>query len=184
MDEVLQALLVASSNESAVMLAEHVCGSVEAFVGRMNARAQELGLHSTVFYNPNGLPTYSGGSVSGKIQNVMSTVDVFNLSRYILANFPEITEITSKQLCTLPTMEFNFFNSNHALFNVEGVTGLKTGFTNRAGSCVVEALPVTSEGETHNLIVIVLGSETTAERNRIAQILLQYGKDHYELNGF
>lgn len=184
MSEVLQALLIASSNESAVMLAEHVCGSVDAFVKRMNERAEELGLHSAKFYNPNGLPTYSGNAVSGKIQNVMNAVDVFNLSRYILENFPEITDLTSQLLCNLPTMETNFYNSNHPLFNVPGVIGLKTGYTNRAGSCVVDVLPVTADGETHNIIVVVLGTETTAERNRISEILLSYGRDYYKANGF
>ena len=173
MEEVLNALLIASSNESAVMLAQHVCGTTEAFVERMNERASELGLRYAKFYNPNGLPVYRGGAVSAKTQNRMSASDMFTLVSYILENYPEITEITSLQYCEMPTMEYKQYNTNHSLFNLEGVTGLKTGFTNKAGSCVVTVLPVERDGEKHNMVAIILGGETSSERNRAADILLR-----------
>lgn len=173
MDEVLKALLVASSNESAVMLAQHVCGTTGAFVDRMNERAEELGLRYAVFYNPNGLPVYMGGAVAAKTQNRMSAADMFVLVSYILKNFPQITEIASLQYCELPTMEYKQYNTNHSLFNLEGTVGLKTGFTNKAGSCVVTVLPVKCDGEEHNMVAIVLGAETSSERNRAADILLR-----------
>lgn len=172
-DEVLRALMVASSNESAVMLAQHVCGSTDAFVDRMNERAKELGLRYARFYNPNGLPVYMGGAVAAKTQNRMSATDMFVLVSYILENFPQITDISSLQYSEMPTMEYKQYNTNHSLFNLEGVTGLKTGFTNKAGSCVVTLMPLERDGQKHNMVAIVLGAETTSERNRAADILLR-----------
>ena len=75
--ELLDATLIASSNEAAVALAEHLCGSEEAFVERMNVKARELELYSAEMYNCNGLPSYSGGNVPFKRQNRMSAGDLF-----------------------------------------------------------------------------------------------------------
>lgn len=182
--ELLQAMLIASSNESAVVLAEHVSGSVETFVERMNSRAEELGLRYARFYNPNGLPMYSPGTVNTKIQNMMSAMDMFTLSAYILNKYPGITEITSLEKCEFPTMDSSWDNTNAVLYNMDGVTGLKTGYTNKSGYCMVVSLPVTCKGETHNILAVVLGTETSPQRNRMTEILLRYAEGFYEANGF
>lgn len=184
MQELLEALLICSSNEAAVVLAEYLSGSVEAFVERMNERAAELGLTFTRYYNPNGLPTYSGGVLPCKVQNLMTAGELFRLSSYILEHFPEVTDIASEQLVALKVMDYNRYNSNHQLFNVEGVNGLKTGYTDGADSCVVVSLPVTAKGETHTVLVIVLGAETAAIRNRTAEMLLRYAQTYYMEHGF
>ena len=182
--ELLDAMLVASSNEAAVAVAELVAGSEERFVERMNRRAQELGLTSAEFYTPNGLPVYTDAPVPSKLQNRMSAYDLFRLSSYVLKSFPEVTAITSKTFASMPALQYNTANSNPLLFNLPGVTGLKTGSTNRAGYCISVSMPVTSGGETHQIILCLLGAETGAERGQEAEILLRFARSYYQQNGF
>lgn len=182
--ELLDAMLLASSNESCLALAEYAMGSEDAFVQAMNEKAQELSLRSAVFYTPHGLPVYSGDSTPVKRQNLMSTADLFSLIRYLLEEYPQITDITSRQYEKMPTLDYTTANSNPMVFNVEGVTGLKTGSTNRAGYCLAASLPITADGETHNIIAIVLGSETADVRGQAAEILLRSAQRYYAEHGF
>jgi len=182
--ELLDAMLVASSNEAASAIAEYVAGSQEKFVEKMNLRANELGLTSAEFFTPNGLPIYSDSSIPGKLQNRMNAYDLFLLCAYIMQNFPEITEITSKTYASMPTLEYTTANSNPLLFNMPGVNGLKTGSTNRAGYCLAASVPVTSGDETHQIILCLLGAEDASERGQAAEILLRFAVRYYEHNGF
>ena len=178
--ELLEAMLIASSNESALALAEHLCGSEEAFVARMNSRAMELGLKSTRMYNCSGLPSFSEDSIPVKRQNRMSAEDLYRLVKMILECYPEITEITSVPLAHMPSLnDYRTANSNPLLFNMQGVTGLKTGSTNKAGYCIAAVLPVESEGEMHPLVLILLGAETADLRGQAAEILLRHALARY-----
>lgn len=183
-DELLDAMLLASSNESALALAEYVSGSEEAFVAEMNRRAFELGLRSASFHSPHGLPVYTADSVPAKLQNRMSAQDLFLLSSYLVRAYPALTTRTSLLFKKLPTLDFTTANSNPMVFNVPGVNGLKTGNTTRAGYCLATTLPITSGGETHTIVVIVLGAETVIMRNQLTQILLGYAQRYYQKNGF
>ena len=175
--ELAEAMLVASSNESAVALAEHLCGSEEAFVERMNVRARELGLYSAAMYNCSGLPSYDGGNTPFKRQNRMSAADLFLLTQLILRQYPEITEITSTALAHMPSLnDYWTANSNPLIYNMTGITGLKTGSTDRAGYCLVATMPVQKGGETHNVVLVLLGAETAAVRGQAAEILLRYAR--------
>lgn len=184
MEELAQAMMLASSNESALALAEYAAGSEEVFIARMNERADELGLFSARFYTPHGLPSYSGGGLPGKRQNSMSAADLFRLSAYVLEHFPELTEMTEKQFIRLEKLRFTTANSNPLVFNMPGVNGLKTGSTNRAGYCLVATLPVTVGEETHTIAAIVLGAETAEVRGQCAEILLRYARNYYTEHGF
>ena len=75
--------------------------------------------------------------------------------------------------------DYRTANSNPLLFNMSGVTGLKTGSTNKAGYCVAATLPVQKEGETHTLVLILLGAETADLRGQAAEILLRDALSHY-----
>ena len=88
MTDLLEAMLVPSSNEAALALAEHVAGSEAAFVKMMNARAKKMGLTTAVFYNPHGLPNYTTSAVTSKRQNSMSAMDLFTLASYVVKNIP------------------------------------------------------------------------------------------------
>ena len=184
LDELLDAMLLASSNEAALALAEYAAGSEDAFVAAMNRRAAELGLQSAPFHSPHGLPVYTDSGVTAKLQNTMSADDLFRLASYLLRNYPALTERTSRPFETLPTLDFTTANSNPMVFNMPGVNGLKTGNTNRAGFCLAASLPVTAGGETHTVLLLVLGAETATMRNQAAQILLQYAQQFYRSNGF
>lgn len=184
LQELVDAMLIASSNEAAASLAAHAAGTTEAFVARMNARAKELGLLTARFYSPHGLPVYSSSAIPAKRQNMMSAYDMFRLCSLLLEDYPQITEITSRQYATMKTLKYSTANSNPLLFNLPGVTGLKTGSTNRAGYCVTVSLPVTRGGETHNLVLVLLGAETAELRSQAAEILLRWARDYYGENEF
>ena len=168
--ELLSAMMIASSNECTLAIAEHICGSEAAFVERMNAKAKELKLSTAVFYNSNGLPVYSEGALSSKKQNMMSAGDMFTLAQYLLNNYPTITEITKNQFASMPSLDYTTANSNALVFNLEGVNGLKTGSTKRAGYCLVAS---TEEG----YILVLFGAENAAERDRASELLLRYAKE-------
>ncbi len=182
--ELLDAMLLASSNESALALAEYLAGSEEAFVAAMNRRALELGLRSACFHSPHGLPVYTPSNVPAKLQNTMTASDLFRLSSYLLKNYPALTTRTSQRFATLPTLDYTTANSNPMVFNLPGVNGLKTGNTNRAGYCLVSSLPLTVDGETHTILLIVLGAETAMMRNQASEILLRYARQYYLSHGF
>ena len=182
--ELMNAMLLASSNESALALAEYAYGSESAFVKAMNQKARDFGLNSAVFYNPHGLPLYEKGTVQIKIQNRMNAEDLFKLSSYVIRRYPQIQDITSMQYATMPTLEYTTANSNALVFNMPSVTGLKTGSTAKAGYCLVASMPVTSYGETHNIILVILGAENGSIRAQMAEMVLKYAQSYYEQNGF
>ena len=184
MQELIDAMLLASSNEAAASLAAHTAGSTGAFVERMNARAKELGLSTARFYSPHGLPVYTSDSVTAKRQNSMSALDMFKLCAYLLENCPQITAITGRQYATMKTLKYSTSNTNTLVYNLSGVSGLKTGSTNRAGYCITVSLPVRSGGETHDLVVVILGAETADLRGQAAEILLRWAQDYYAEHEF
>ncbi len=172
--ELMTGLLLPSSNECALCLAQTIAGSEEAFVQMMNHKAGELGLSQAVFYNSHGLPSYTEDPISSKRQNRMSAEDMFRLSSYLLEVYPQVTEITSMKETTLESLDFKVQNGNPLLYNMSQVTGLKTGTTNKAGACLVTSLTVEDEGQMHDLVVVVLGSEDSMERGRISGLLARY----------
>ncbi len=182
--ELLAGMLLASSNEAAASLAAYAAGSSKAFVQQMNERARELGWTTARFYTPHGLPLYAGGAIPAKRQNEMSAMELFKLCAYLLKNESQITDITSLQYANLPTLKYSTSNTNTLVYNIPGVTGLKTGSTDRAGSCVAVSLPITRDGETHNIVLILLGAETPALRGQAGEILLRWAQDHYAAAGF
>ena len=184
MQELVDAMLLASSNESAASLAAHAAGSTEVFVARMNARAKELGLNSARFYSPHGLPVYTTGAATAKRQNTMSAWDMYRLCARLLERCPEITSITSRQYSSMSTLKYSTANTNTLVFNLSGVTGLKTGSTNRAGYCVAVSMDVTQGGETHDIVLVLLGAETPDLRGQAAEILLRWAKDYYAEHPF
>lgn len=178
MHELLIAMLLPSSNECAYTIACHVAGSEKVFVERMNKKAEELGLTSTRFVNSHGLPFYDEQFLFAKKQNHMSADDMFTMMSHLLDDYPEIYDITSIKETRFDTLEYVYGekvkNLNYLLYNIPEVKGLKTGTTNRAGCCLVTAMPVEKDGVTHNLIVVLFGAETSASRIRISEVAARY----------
>lgn len=172
--ELLLGALLPSSNECALCLAETIDGSEEAFVRRMNQKAQDLGLSQAVFYNSHGLPVFTQDPVPSKCQNRMSAKDMFRMVSYLLKVYPQIKEITSQQEATLPSLNLEVRNLNPLLRNMPQVTGLKTGTTNKSGACLVTSLAADDGLTTHDLVVVVLGTEDSIERGRVSGLLARY----------
>ncbi|WP_159436122.1 D-alanyl-D-alanine carboxypeptidase family protein [Anaerosalibacter sp. Marseille-P3206] len=174
-ETLLESLLIVSANDSAVALAKHAAGNTADFVNMMNEKANELNLKCTNYLNPTGFPEEYG-------QNMMSTRDIFVLSRYILENYPEILDITSKSCMDIENREFLNENTNPLLGEINGVDGLKTGFTNKAGNCLVSTANIVGgidEGDLR-FISITMGANTMEKRKELSKILLEYGISNYK----
>ncbi|MCM1097764.1 MAG: serine hydrolase [Ruminococcus flavefaciens] len=178
--ELLVGALLPSSNECALCLAETIAGSEEAFVQMMNQKALEIGLSQAVFFNSNGLPFYTEDPIPAKRQNRMSAEDMFRLVSYLLKVYPQITEITSLETASLPSLDLEVSNTNPLLRNLPEVTGLKTGTTNRAGACLVTSLTANDGTMEHDLAVIVLGTEDSIERGRVSGLLARYALNVFD----
>ncbi len=174
LEELLEAVIVISANDATYALAKHVAGSEAAFVKMMNDKAKELGLDHSMYINSTGLP-------EGELQNIMSPEDIFILSRYIINKYPEILSMTTIPYIEVPSRGYKKENTNPLLREIEGIDGLKTGFTNKAGHCLVSTLTIKSsmEDESFRLIGIVMGTESEGKRKELGGKLIQYGIDNY-----
>lgn len=171
-DELLNSLMIISANDSAVVLAEHLAGGVWNFSQQMNLKAQELGLTSANFINPNGMP------VSGK-QNMISARDLGELSRHIINKHGDhLLNITSKKHFTGVYKKYSQKNTNDLLETTSYVDGLKTGYTHLARFCLVSTTRV-KDSESNRLVSVVMGSATRAERARDTKLLLDYGLNQF-----
>ena len=133
-DELLDMALIVSANNGTHRLARHVAGTEENFVQMMNKKASEIGLKSATFYNSTGLP------IRGmEDQNKMRVTDILNMSKYIIDKYPEVLERTSKPFLLDSEGEI-VKNTNPTLGGITGVNGLKTGYTNKAGYCLVSSV--------------------------------------------
>ena len=167
-EEMLKAVCVASANDASVVLAEHIAGSAEAFVEKMNQRAAELGMEDTHFVNPTGLPAEG---------HVTSAYDIALMSRELILHHPDIRRFTTIWMDTLRDGEFGLSNTNKLIRYYEGATGLKTGSTDSALYC----LSATAEREGMELIAVILKSPTSTQRFESAKVLLNYGFAAYGL---
>ncbi|MDE5746266.1 MAG: serine hydrolase, partial [Acetatifactor sp.] len=110
--DLLLGALLPSSNECALCLAESIAGSEEDFVQMMNQKALDMGLSQTIFFNSNGLPSYTEDPIPAKRQNRMSAEDMFRLVSYLLKVYHQITDITSLENATLQSLDLEVRNSN------------------------------------------------------------------------
>lgn len=166
--EMVKAVAVASANDCAVALAEAISGSESAFVQRMNERAKELGMESTVFCNCTGLPAEG---------HVSSAYDIALMSRELILNHPQLREYTTIWMDTLRNGEFQLTNTNRLIYSYPGATGLKTGSTDAALYC----LSATAERDGMELIAVVMHAATPSDRFDSAAALLNYGFANYAL---
>jgi D-alanyl-D-alanine carboxypeptidase (penicillin-binding protein 5/6) len=168
-------MLITSGNDCATAIAEHVAKTEDNFVSMMNAKASELGLLSASFINPHGYPI--NDEETG--QNYMSVSDLFKLVRHILTRYSEILEITKQPELVIVERNFRRAATNPILGVVEGADGLKTGYTDKAGICLVSTMPVTGENKNFRLIGILLGAQTHEDRLNKTIELLDYGKNNF-----
>ncbi len=167
-NDMLKGIAVASANDGCVAMAEHIAGSESAFVDMMNKKAADLGMEHTSFANTNGLD--EDGHYS-------SARDVAIMSRELL-NHPKITDYTSIWTDELRDGKFQLANTNKLIRFYTGANGLKTGSTSEALCC----LSASAVRDDMQLIAVVLGAPTSAERFASAKALLDYGFANYHIN--
>ncbi len=160
-NDLIKATVIMSANDAAVVLAEAVSGSEESFVAAMNEKAKELGMNDTVFKNCNGLDEEG---------HVTSAYDVALMSRELISH-EKIFDYTLTWMDSVRNGETQLVNTNKLIRSYQGITGLKTGTTGEAGSCIT----ATAEREGLELIGVVLGADSTDHRFQDAAALLDYG---------
>lgn len=186
-EQLLNVLLIPSANDAAVVLAEHIAGSVEAFSDMMNSKAVELGCKNTHFVNPNGIHDE---------EHYSTAYDLALIGKYAM-QFDTFRTIVQKTSYSLP--KTNKYDKEDRLFNTTNdlikknysssptnyyyqyATGAKTGYTDAAKSCIV----ATATKDDISLIAVVLHSETTAEglsqRALDCKTLFEYGFNNYSI---
>jgi serine-type D-Ala-D-Ala carboxypeptidase (penicillin-binding protein 5/6) len=146
-DEALMAMLMHSANDACLVLAEHAAGSLDAFAARMNARAAELGMQDSHFVHPCGF------DAEGQYSTV---TDLLRLAKAAHAD-PRIAQITAQEEATISTASgrpLAFRNTNQLLGRLDGVVGLKTGYTSQAGHCLIAV----AEQSGHRVWLVLLDS--------------------------
>lgn len=168
-ENLLYGLMLCSGNDAAVALAEHVGGDITSFATLMNQKCIELGLRSTHFVTPHGLDND---------EHYTTAYELAIITNYALQNdtFSKLVG-TKNYTITINGQSKNLSNTNELLGNLNGVYGVKTGFTNGANRCLVTAV----KREDMDLICIVLGSDTKKDRTQDSISLIEYVFNNFEL---
>ena len=164
-EDLLQGMIVQSGNDASVALAEHMAGTEEVFTDLMNFYADQLGMENSSFRNSTGLPDPD---------HYMTARDAATIARAIIAEFPEYYMWYSQREFTYNDIEQ--FNRNTLLWRDESVDGLKTGYTEAAGYCLVTS----AERSGMRLVSVVMGSHSAEARANDSQALLNYGFRFFE----
>jgi D-alanyl-D-alanine carboxypeptidase (penicillin-binding protein 5/6) len=167
--DMLKAIVISSANDGSVAMAEHIAGTEEAFVARMNQRAAELGMVNTIFLNSTGLPL-------GVLESQTTARDVALMSRALIAH-DLVKEFSTIWMDTVRNGEFGLSNTNRLIYYYEGATGLKTGFTQAAMYC----LAATALRDGVEYIAVVMRGETSEQRFEAAKTLLNFAFANYTL---
>jgi len=170
-DEALKCVCIASANDCAVLLSTYIAGSEKEFVNKMNDKALSLGCKNTLFSDATGL---------SKENHYTSAYDLGLIAKELINKYPKVLEYTSIKEDYIRKDTDNPFwlvNTNKLIGKVEGVNGLKTGYTTFSGYCIALHMKKNNMG----LISIVFGYESASKRNAEAYGLLNYGFSNYKL---
>ena len=159
-EDLIKFMAIFSANDATIAVAEHLAGSVEQFVNRMNKKAKDLGMKQSYFINPHGLPDN---------QQKTTARDIYILSRNYLDRFPDALKIHSLQSFQYNSVEYP--NRNTLLQENIDIDGLKTGYVRAAGYHLV----ATSKRGDKRLLAIVLGAKNPIIRDTETKKLLEYG---------
>lgn len=165
--DLLEALLVKSGNDAAITIAQHVAGDQDEFVGLMNEKAKALGMSRTHFTNPHGLD---------EKDHYSTATDLATLARYAMRK-PEFREVVGEQSARLGAGKRveTLASTNLLIGNYDGANGIKTGWTNDAGYCVIGS----ARRNGIELYAVVLGTNSEMARFKDARELLDWGFAHY-----
>ncbi|NOX48961.1 MAG: D-alanyl-D-alanine carboxypeptidase [Gammaproteobacteria bacterium] len=163
--DLILGIVVQSGNDASIALAEHIAGSESAFANMMNQQAAMLGMNNTHFKNATGLPS---------ADHFSSAWDLALLTRDLINRFPEHYSLYSRRAYIYNGIEQP--NRNKLLWRDKTVDGVKTGFTNKAGYCLVSS----AVRQGMRLISVVMGTDSDSARMRESQKLLSYGFRYFE----
>ena len=167
--DLLYGLMVQSGNDAAVALAEAVAGSEDTFVVLMNREAERMGLKSTHFGNPHGLPS---------AQNYSTAQDLSMLAARVIADYPDFYKIDSVKSFTYNKITQP--NRNRLLWLDPTVDGMKTGHTDGAGFCMIASAHRPNGSGERRLISVVIGTNSDQSRTAESQKLLNWGFQNFE----
>ncbi len=170
-DELLKCISIASANDAAVAMAELISGSEAAFVDQMNARVEQFGLKNTHFSDCTGLSSRN---------HYTSAYDLAVISDYLIDHYPDVLTYTSMKedyIRQSTDRPFWLVNTNKLLGRVEGINGLKTGYTSFSGYCITLHMEQNEMG----LISVVMGYRDSKIRNGESVQMLRYGATHYQI---
>ncbi|KEO81140.1 D-alanyl-D-alanine carboxypeptidase family protein [Tumebacillus flagellatus] len=167
LQDMIEFIAIPSANDACVATAEFIGGSEQAFVDRMNKKAQELGMKDTHFADSNGLHDPNHYS---------SAYDIALMARELITKYPQVLDITKIQSKTIRDGKFKLENTNHVLGKIEGMDGLKTGFTDEAGNNLVG----TAQRNGMRLLGVELGAKDDNMRVNDSIKILEYGFANYK----
>jgi D-alanyl-D-alanine carboxypeptidase (penicillin-binding protein 5/6) len=168
-DDLLHGLMIQSGNDAAVALAEAVAGDESAFVVMMNKEAERMGLKSTRFANPHGLPSPD---------NYSTAQDLSVLAKRVILDFPQFYKIDSVKSFTYNKITQP--NRNRLLWLDPTVDGMKTGHTEAAGYCMIASARRPNGASERRLISVVLGTNSDNTRTQESQKLLNWGFQNFD----
>lgn len=170
--DMVKSIAVSSANDCACAMAEHISGSEGAFVEAMNEKAKALGMEHTHFLNCTGLDDDPQAS-----NHLTCAMDIAIMSRALMMEHLDIRKFTTIWMDTIRNGSFGLSNTNKLVRFYPGATGLKTGFTQKAGYC----LSATAQRDGMELVATVMGSESSKDRFNACKQLLDYGFANYAL---
>ena len=166
--DLLYGLMLRSGNDAAIAIAEHIGGSVEEFSNMMNKKVEELNLKDTHFVTPHGLDDPD---------HYTTAYELAKITDYALNN-ETIKNIVATKYYTIKINGYpkSLINTNELLNEIEGIYGVKTGFTNNAGRCLVTAV----KRNDMDIITVVLQADTKKDRGRDSSKIIKYVYDNYK----
>ena len=167
--DLLYGLLLCSGNDAAVALAEHVGGDLSNFANMMNSKAVSLGLSSTHFVTPHGLDDDNHYTTAYELALITN----YALKNDVFANLVK----TKTYTISINNHPKTLSNTNELLGNLDGVYGVKTGFTNGANRCLVTAV----KRDNMDIICIVLGADTKKDRTKDSINLINYSFNNFKM---
>lgn len=173
LNDLCQTAIVKSANDSCTLLKEHFDSSGEKFLPYMNGYAKKIGMNKSKFYNPHGLPgAYSKPAIP---DNTTTVRDLITLTQKA-AETPQMIKWANVQSLSYPGVKVKSFTlgNTNPMIEVAGVNGLKTGFTNNAGWCII----YTYQRGSQKFAAIILGCASKTQRNSLARNLLNWAKKH------
>ena len=169
MEELLEAVAIPSANDACVAISEHIGGSVEGFVDMMNDQVKRLGLQNTRCVNVHGLDDTPMDN-----RNLTTAYDLAQIARAML-QYPQVLDWSSTRYKPFRNGEFMLYTTNKLLGKFPDLDGLKTGYTQRAGSCLV----ATAKRHEMRLVSVILGGRSERQRDRETRRLLSWGFNNF-----